>query len=224
MGNDCRFMIPEQCRSFSARSLDEIRSNAKSFIESFVQRVAPQKKHDDSNLVWTRSIRQRFIELCPDGCYPLPESANTAKGEYLVDYTWTEKENGKRVLLAAESEWGREWLGPKKWSLVEHDFEKLLAVKAPIKVLIFSSCRQRDPTWPEGTNFSIEFAKGRLMAALGNYWHHLAGEAYVFIDFPETGDPNSDGEYESFMWIAEKAGGQEIRLEDGPKGNLIRPT
>jgi hypothetical protein len=94
---------------------------------------------DESDGQWTQSIRRRFIEICPEGCYALPDYPWTAKGEFLVDVTWAEEHNGQRILLACESEWGTSWYGKVRWSRVEEDFEKLLPIKAPFKVLIFSS-------------------------------------------------------------------------------------
>ena len=108
MGDDCKFEIPETCREFGdAREeiLSEKLKTAKKFIEKFVERVAtPKGMLDASDEAWTQSVRRCFIEICPEGCYPLPGDPLTRKGEYLADYTWAEEDNSKRVLLASESE------------------------------------------------------------------------------------------------------------------------
>jgi hypothetical protein len=222
MGNDCKFEISEQCREFGdagEKILSEKLKVAKKFIDKFVSKVAPPMSVDDSDGAWTQSVRRRFIEICPEGCYALPCDALTRKGEYLVDYTWTEKDNGKRVLLASESEWGSVRYGRIHWAPVEHDFEKLLAIKAPFKVLIFSSISKPDGAMQE-TNFSFEYAQQRLKASLENYGHHLPGEVYIFIDFPQTHKSGS-GKYQSFIWRSKKFGKDEVELEKGLDGNLI---
>ena len=222
MGGDCRFEIPEECRQFGEASFDERRRVAMSFIGMFVARAAPPTSVDDSDEAWTQSVRRRFIETCPEGCYALPSDPLTRKGEFLVDYTWAEEENGKRVLLASESEWGSGRFGRIHWTPVEHDFEKLLAIKAPFKVLIFSSI-----CGPSGSmqvaDFSFDYAKEKLKVSLENYGHHIPGEVYIFIDFPQTRKPDGDGKYQSFIWLAKKFGRNEVKPEKGPDGDLIRP-
>lgn len=226
MGNDCRFEIPENCREIGDAGeeiLNEKLKIARSFIEKFVERVATPKSVDDSDEAWTQSVRRRFIEICPEGCYALPGDPLTRKGEYLADYTWAEEGNGKRVLLASESEWGSGRFGTIHWTPVEHDFEKLLAIKSPFKVLIFSSICNSVESMQE-TNFSFAFAKQRLKASLENYWHHIPGEVYIFLDLPQTRIPGGDGKYQSFIWRAKKFGRAAVVFEDGPEGKLVRPS
>jgi hypothetical protein len=227
MGNDCKFEISEKCREFGDAG-DEILSEklkvAKKFIEKFVERVAtPMGRPDDSDEAWTQSIRKRFIEICPEDCFALPGDALTRKGEYLVDYTWTEKDNGKRVLMACESEWGSGRYGKIYWPLVEHDFEKLLAIKAPFKVLIFSSICEPQGSMQEN-DFSFDYAKDKIKESLTNYGHHLPGEVYIFIDFPQTRKPGP-GKYQSFIWIAEEYGkAKAVVIKEVKEDKLIRPT
>jgi hypothetical protein len=226
MGDDCKFEISEDCRKLGDTGeeiVNEKLTAAKKFIEKFVERVAtPKGMLDDSDEAWTQSVRRRFIEICPEGCYPLPGDPLTRKGEYLADYTWAEEENGKRVLLASESEWGSGRFGRIHWTPVEHDFEKLLAIKAPFKVLIFSSVCEPDGAMQE-SDFCFEYARQRIKASLQNYWHHIPGEVYIFIDLPQTRKPGN-GKYHSFIWSARKFGKDEVEFEDGVNGDLKRPT
>lgn len=223
MVDECRFEIPDGCREFGETSFDERLWVARGFIEKFVKRVAtPKGILDASDEAWTQSVRRRFIEICPEGCYALPGDPLTRKGEYLADYTWAEEENGKRVLLASESEWGSGRFGRTHWTPVEHDFEKLLAIKAPFKILIFSSICDPYGTMQE-TDFSFDYAKEKLKVSLENYGHHIPGEVYIFIDFPQTRKPDGDGKYQSFIWLAKKFGKDEVELIKGPGANLIRP-
>jgi hypothetical protein len=220
-----RFEIPKECRTFGETSAFSKREQvARDFVNAFVERVAPSKSLDDSNEEWTRAVRGRFIDICPPDCCAVPKELCTTKGEFLVDYIWEEKENGRRLLLAGESEWGADRFGRTHWYLVEEDFEKLLAVKAILKVLIFSS----DYKLPEShgaveADFSIEFANKRIETSLKNYGHHLPGEIYILIDFPRTGDKDSPGVFRSFIWLSKEFGGMEVELKAGPDGELIRP-
>jgi hypothetical protein len=226
MGADRRFEIPERCRALG-RTAGFVRrlQAAEDFIRAFVERVAPPKSLDDSDEAWTQAIRKRFIEICPKACYALPSDHMTAKGEYLADCTWAEESNGKRLLLACESEWGTCQYGRTYWPHVEYGFEKLLAIKAPFKVLIFSSYDKPGGSKPNAeTNFSFGHARQRLGTSLRNYAHHIPGEVYIFIDFPQTGIAGDNGRYQSLIWLATKPRADKVELQVGPTGNLIRPT
>jgi hypothetical protein len=215
MENDCKFEIPEKCREFGKTVFDERRLVANKFVQEFAKHAAPPKDSDERNEEWTRSVRGRFIEICPIGCRPIPENRQSTRGEFLVDYLWEEKENGRRIILAGESEWGMDKYGKNpRWRPVEADFEKLLAVKSPFKVLIFSSnCNLPDSQGEMDGDFSIGFAKERLEASLRRYGHHIPGEVYVFID----------GKFQSSIWLAKQFGKETVNLLEGPGGDLIRP-
>jgi hypothetical protein len=216
--------IPKVCRQFGRAAFDKRLQVAKSFIEKFVERVATSKSVDDSDGAWTQSIRRRFFEICPEDCYPLPDAPWNKRGQFLADVTWAEVDKEKRLLLACEIEWGAGWYGRTLWSLVEQGFEKLLPAKAPFKVFIFSSdYTLKGPKRTAKGDFSIGFAKEKLKASLENYGHHIPGEVYIFIDFPQTRKPDGDGKYQSFIWVAKKFGKNEVKLEKGPDGDLIRP-
>ena len=224
MGDE-RFDIPPNCRDFNAENLEKRLEVARGFVAVFVANVAPQRSLDDSNKEWTRSIRRRLNSICPSGCYMCPPNPDSSKDEFLVDFTWRESEFGQRILLAGESEWATDRYGKEtRWSLVEEDFEKLLSVKAPFKVLIFSS--DCDVVESQGTvegAFSIGFAKHRLKASLEGYGHHLAGEVYVFIDFPATDEKSGPGRFQSFTWQVKHFGDAgDVVFVDGPTGVLLR--
>jgi hypothetical protein len=226
MGNESRFKIPENCRGLGdARETiyDEKLKVAKKFIEKFVERVATPKNVDESDGAWTQSVRRRFFEICPEDCYPLPDAPWNAKGEFLADITWAEIGKDKRLLLACEIEWGTGWHANTNWFQVAEHFEKLLPVKASFKVFILSSDEPLDKAKRiVERDFLIEFAREKLAASLERYGHHLAGEVYIFIDFPRTHKPRTSGIYRSFIWLAKEFGKQEVKLMKGPGGDLIR--
>jgi hypothetical protein len=221
-----RFDITSNCRDFDEENLDMRLEVARGFVTEFAAHAAPQRSLDDSNKEWTRSIRRRLNAMCPNDCYMCPPDPDSSKGEYLVDFVWGEKNLGQRVLLAGESEWATDRYGKEtRWSLVEEDFEKLLSVKAPFKVLVFSSdLNIAESLGALDGDFSIGFAKTRLKASLKGYGHHLAGEVYVFIDFPATGDPAGPGLFRSFIWQVKTFGAAgAVIFTDGPTGKLLRP-
>ncbi|MGA2654156.1 MAG: hypothetical protein ABSF28_26845 [Terracidiphilus sp.] len=224
MGDE-RFDIPPNCRDFDAENLERRLEVARGFVAAFVANVAPQRSLDHSNKEWTRSIRRRLKAMCPNGCYMCPPDPNSSKGEFLVDFVWGENSLGQRILLAGESEWATDRYGKQtRWSLVEEDFEKLLSVKASFKVLVFSSdFNLADFLGALDGDFSIGFAKTRIKASLEGYGHHLAGEVYIFVDFPATGDPTGPGLFRSFIWQVKKFGAAgEVVFVDGPTGVLLR--
>ncbi len=215
--------IPLSCRGFDAKNLVERRQVAKDLVETFVSDVAPHKRWKDATPIWTERVGNQFIKLCPEDCDAVP---NKEEGEYLVDFVWMEKRGlGGRVVLACESEWALDRFGTQtSWHLVEDDFEKLLAVKAPYKLLIFSSVpeHRRNNSDP-AVNFSIQTAKDHITKSLQNYWHQLSGESYILLDFPETGDKDGDGVYDAYIWIAEKDGESEVKFDHLAEGKLNRP-
>jgi hypothetical protein len=207
------------CRDFRQDSTNERRSFAKEFVQEFVREAPP--KGENKCAPWTEWVRKRFDDIRPEDCESAPSESSK---EYLVDFSWMETGDGKRVLLACESEWASDRYGQHTlWGLVEEDFEKLLGVKAPFKVLIFSSTHQSRRTGSDPKlDFSIEYAREQLKRSLENYWHHLAGETYIFIDFPATGNTNGNGEYRAFAWIANETGKTIVVFEDLGHGELNR--
>jgi hypothetical protein len=220
--SDERFDIPQECRSFDQENLVKRREVAKGFVTAFVEKAAPPLILDDPNGQWTNSIRTRLRDICPADCDYLPENPCSSKGEFLVDSTWEEKKRGHRILLAVESEWGTDRYGENpQWRPVEADFEKLLVIKAPFKLLIFSSnCKLGELEGIPDGDFPIEFAKKRIETSLEGYGHHLAGEVYIFVDFPRNSNTRH-GTSRSFVWQAKKCGeDNDVAIEHLLKGGL----
>ena len=218
--------LQSSLRGFNADNDDERRRFAKEFVEEFVKDVAPPKRLDSSNAEWTTRVRCRFNETCPEDCDAVP---NKSKGwkEYLVDFCWMEKKGlGGRVVVACESEWAADrWGSQTRWTFVEEDFEKLLAVKAPLKILIFSSTSESIRTSKDQeVDFPFSYAKERLEASLRGYSHHLPGETYLLLDFPATGDKDGEGVYDAHVWVSD--GSEKPNVNFGPlaHGDLNRPA
>jgi hypothetical protein len=223
MGNE-KFDIPLECRGFDDENLEKRLEVAIEFVGAFAPKAAPPMSVDEKNKEWTKSVRRRLKVICTNECYMCPPDPDRSKGEFLVDFSWAEINFPRRILLAGESEWGTNKFGEKRWDRVEEDFEKLLSVKSPFKVLIFSSNKNiRDSESARDRDFSIGFAMKKIKSSLEGYGHHIAGEVYIFIDFPEGGDKNEPGQYQSFIWLVKKFGNAgEVIFENGPNGPLNR--
>ena len=224
MGDE-EFDIPPECRGFDEENLGKRLEVAKEFVVAFASKAVPSMSVDEKNKEWTKSVRRCLKVICTSECYMCPPDPERSKGEFLVDFSWAEIKFPQRILLAGESEWGTDKFGEKRWDRVEEDFEKLLSIKAPFKVLIFpSNWNIGDSESARDRDFSIGFAKQKLKGSLEGYGHHLAGEVYIFIDFPEGGDKNGPGVYRSFIWLVKKSGDAgEVSFENGPNGTLSRP-
>lgn len=196
---------------------------AKAFIRTFVERVAPPKSLDDSDEAWTQSVRRRFIEICPRGYCSLPSDWVTAEHEFLVNHSWIELGERRHILLAGQTEWGTGLYGRAYWHKVRYSLERLLAVKAPLKVFIFSSLYESESPDSE-LNFSPDFAKNEIEACLKGYLHHLPGELYVFLDLPQTRQPGGDGEYRPYYWSARADARQDPKIMPLRVHKLQRPT
>lgn len=92
------------------------------------------------------------------------------RSQWLYDLIWWNDSPGhKAVCLAVESEWNRP-VGE-----VLHDFEKLLAVKSPLKLMIYRTSTNTAQTVRDGIEKYIL-----------NFTQHVDGEEYVFCEF-QTG-------------------------------------
>ena len=116
-------------------------------------------------------VRKPPRNLSKDQLQTLHTSTRTGVHEFLLDYMWWyhDPDTGKQsCALAVESEWG-------DVQAVEDDFEKLLAFKSPIKMMIFSS------HWRKTGDDLV----GRIEECLRFYGRHEKGEVYLLVDFRE---------------------------------------
>lgn len=89
------------------------------------------------------------------------------RGQWLFDLIWWDNRSGRKaVMLAVESEWNT---GINE---VLHDFEKLLGIKSPLKLMIY---RVRPKT-------AAGVRKG-ISEYLREFRQHVNGERYLFCEF-----------------------------------------
>jgi hypothetical protein len=151
---------------------------------------------------WTRTVMAGLSEILRDaGIEMLYTNPEKQVSEFMLDFVAWNRSNGEGIALAAESEWGGVGRTAESYPIeVAADFWKLLAVKAPIKLMIFAS---------SAGLFPQEAILEKLKEAFELYHHHISGEQYVFIDFA-PGDarkafhvkvPETDGAIVSFIPI-----------------------
>lgn len=83
--------------------------------------------------------------------------------QFLLDLVWWRDSDSMDIVLAVESEWGKNW---QVWE----DFGKLLVVKSPLKLMVFEK-------QPKDTVETIE------QLYMQRYTQHVKGEQYLLIEF-----------------------------------------
>ena len=87
---------------------------------------------------WTEAVYKAFVEYKKDGWKVYPET-KAKKGEYLCDFMLFQDGYGPRV--ACESQWWHSWGEHEK--KLEWSFDKLVGVKADIKVFIYEGDQEQ---------------------------------------------------------------------------------
>ena len=138
-----------------------------------VARVEAAKLSWHKSQPWTNAVKSSLHAILESKAAEIRFTcADKQQCEFLLDLIAWDKDDTKGVVLGAECE----WLG--ELSEIARDFEKLLVIKSPIKLMIFASSKRKD------SQFQIEEELKRL---LSRYRDHLVGERYVFVDFARFG-------------------------------------
>ncbi len=138
--------------------------------EEFVRRLPIELGDPNaSDRLWTEKVtallfamgKEREFMVC---CHGSPD-----QGEWLLDTTWLIRDQHK-IVLAVESEWGK--LAP-----IEDDFDKLLSIKAPRKLMLFNTSNHK------GANEIVEKLASNMLA----FPYHLVGEEYMLMEVTAPG-------------------------------------
>ena len=143
------------------------------------------------NTVWTELVKKVLDDEGTRLGYEVLCRGIQDSHEWMLDVIWwkTYREESIGIALAVESEWKT----PVRE--VIDDFQKLLCVKAPLKLLVY-----------DGGNLPEHGAavRSEIMAEMMRYHHHVKGETYLFASFGNIGEychrsviPN-DGQIEPF--------------------------
>ncbi len=103
-------------------------------------------------------------------CYP---DRTENKKECLWDCSWWKEDAHLDLVLAAESEWS-------EWSDIRYDFDKLIAAKCPVKLLVTGS-GSGCPRNQEVKEFRNTMRK-KIQGRLRQHSDHIQGERYVWTD------------------------------------------
>ena len=104
-------------------------------LQTIVSEI-PATAKSDGDTDWTAAVKQALCRLGLEKKFKVFGSVhlvteNIKRREWMLDLVWDSSARGG-IELAVESEWG----GQKE---VLDDFEKLMCVKSPLKLLVFSS-------------------------------------------------------------------------------------
>jgi hypothetical protein len=134
-------------------------------------------------------------------------TAGPGTGEFMLDAVWwrrTTPNSIEQIALAVESEFAG-WARNRGDVAVEvaKDFEKLLVIKSPLKLMIFCS-------WYSKTDTNLEPMRAavwsKLKKYIAQYSHHIEGEKYLFFDTAVLGQRRA--------WIFTVPRSGSIALED----------
>jgi hypothetical protein len=116
-------------------------------------------QQQDDRPDWTAAVKSVLGSLANKKDYIVYPSAR--EREWLLDLTWLHKGSGA-IHLAVESEWGNQ-------GCVLNDFQKLLCVKAPLKIMVYYAYRG---------SFVGQFER-----YMRQFDQHVKGENYILIEF-----------------------------------------
>jgi hypothetical protein len=191
------WVIPKSCRNLPIENLGD-RFGAANELIQLLRNPNFKAPSNDFREEWTLWIKTNLHSLiCTREFYVSPSGPSTTKGEFLtLDMAVEEKEFPKRIVLAVESE-----IDDTKYRQmrIEQDCEKLLAIKAPFKLMIFSS---------EKHGFTNEKAVEAFQLYLEPYGQHLQGETYIFVDYNENNLEGINGSFIAHIWQSELNGPQ----------------
>ena len=108
------------------------------YVVSEIPAAAARLSRKDSKTAWSRATKEVLCELGRNkgfSPYASAHSGGKRLHEFLLDVVWYSELNGG-IRLAVESELG----GPEA---VLYDFEKLMCIKSPLKLLLVEQGRPR---------------------------------------------------------------------------------
>lgn len=122
---------------------------------------------EEGDKAWTQAVRETLYEIGRRLKYePACSQKEPAGSEVMLDQVWFPMEGDQHFVFAMECEWGN----PQQ---VRYDFRKLVHVKAPLKMLVYTA-----------KDNSKRMAKHeQIKDALIHYPYHVEGECYMFVEF-----------------------------------------
>lgn len=128
------------------------------------------------NRTWTETVTRVLYDIGNQLGYDVYCKHVEKAHEWLLDVVWwkTLKEPSIGVAFAAECEWD--------YTDLMWDFQKLLCIKAPVKMFIFDG--GNSPTDGFKTVRSLRMSVfDQIKSEMLAYKHHVKGETYLFVSF-----------------------------------------
>lgn len=130
-----------------------------------VNRTAPRE-------VRTSAIKSALGEIASVRNFYSAPDPKKSQHEYLLDFLWFENSRSNNIVLGVESE-----LSKRKEDVWE-DFDKLMHIKAPMKLMIWKSINHEKQ--------APEVLEGLRTSYLKNFNQHVKGELYVVLEFSSS--------------------------------------
>ncbi len=137
---------------------------------------------------WTAAIKDGLGELGKSLRYRV--SPDRFQGEHLLDLIWRLQPPRCDIVLAVESEWG-----DYNKNVLE-DFEKLMQIKSPLKLLLSRLPKNR--TGSKGFTRLLEQIRNIYLIP---FQQHICGETYLFVNFLGL-----SGNVECYQFVAPRDG------------------
>lgn len=132
--------------------------------------ISKSRKTKRTTAVWKalqRVCKRHSTAARPLRCFARVQGHNELSVDGLC---W---EEGQGAAVAINSEWGRDWR-----SILE-GFEKLLMIKAALKVMMFQTSGKSMVARREA-----DAIRAKMLEYMHDkYTHHVSGEMYVFVEF-----------------------------------------
>lgn len=125
-------------------------------IKKEVRQLVKDRRPD-----WSKKIKEVLRKLGKRNGYLVYPDPEKKDGAWLLDLIWLDRKTGA-IRLAVESELGKE-------GEVLYDFQKLLCIKAPLKIMIYYV--DKKPFVKEFEDYIKDFDQ------------HVRGERYLLIEF-----------------------------------------
>jgi hypothetical protein len=116
---------------------------------------------------WTRQLFTSLAEIGDSLGY---ERYYSGSEGFLLDFVWYEKPKHS-IVLGVEIEWSSE---ESKYEPVSYDFEKLMQVKAPLKLMVYQNSEDTEKS---------KKVRDKLSNRLESFGSHVAGEEYLLLEF-----------------------------------------
>ncbi len=187
--------------------LEQVKSNFRRKIQ-----ILDSLKEKRSS-IWTNQLLELLGKTCKQ-CFSKENMRSWRRGkngggEYLLDFTFVEWEempfSGKilfphRVIVACESEWGKQNSPKDTYEMVKDDFCKLLDFKSQYKIMIYGYKLSK----PEYLLDLKEMFSTFFIRRNENGWDDpLVNEEWLFIGVPWDGKPGECVFYRKYAGVLE---------------------